>query len=120
MVQIQQHILVLVLLSPLTLAAQKFFPDDPLTREPEPLPVSKAVKRDINEYYDFFQDTLFEPGKDLRKAQPDPSAGINTLGEVPDNAWFTNRISSRPMSREELARGPGDSSARPRPMAHGK
>jgi hypothetical protein len=36
---------------------------------------------------------------------------VNTLGEVPDSGWFTNRIGSRPMSIEELVRGPGDSHA---------
>jgi hypothetical protein len=36
---------------------------------------------------------------------------VNTLGEVPDSSWFTNRIGSRPMSVEELVRGPGDSHA---------
>jgi hypothetical protein len=34
---------------------------------------------------------------------------VNTLGEVPDSSWFTNRIGSRPMFVEELVRGPGDS-----------
>ncbi len=112
MVQVRQYILTAVLLCPVAPAAQRFYPDDPLIREPKPMPVTNAVKRDINDYYDFFQDVYFEPGKDIRKAgQPDPSAAINTLGEVPDSAWFTNRIGSRTMSIEELKRGPGDSNA---------
>jgi hypothetical protein len=112
MVKVQQHILILILGAPLTIAAQKFFPDDPLTREPKPRPANEIGKRDINEYYDFFQDLFFEPGKDIRKAgQPDPSAAVNSLGEVPDSAWFTNRIGSRPMSVDELKRGPGVASA---------
>jgi hypothetical protein len=32
--------------------------------------------------------------------------GINALDEVPDSTWFTNRIGIRPLSPEELRRGP--------------
>ena len=31
---------------------------------------------------------------------------INTIDEVPDSSWFTNRIVARPVTLEELARGP--------------
>jgi hypothetical protein len=92
--------------------AQKFYPDDPLLREPAPIPVSKPLKRDINEYYDFFQETFVEPDKQVKKQHnPPPSQAVNTLGEVPDSAWFANRMGSRRMTVEELVRGPGDSHA---------
>lgn len=32
--------------------------------------------------------------------------GVNSLDEVPDSTWFTNRIGVRPMSPQEIARGP--------------
>src|SRR4030095_15459918 len=40
---------------------------------------------------------------------------INTIDEVPDSSWFTNRILSRPVSVEEAAKGPitGDGPAPP-------
>ncbi len=108
--QVQQRVLALLLLAAAWAAAQKFYPDDPLLSEPKPMPVTKVVSRGINEYYDFFQDTFFEPVKEARKSHnPPPSEAVNTLGDVPDSAWFTNRIGSRPMSIEELVRGPGDS-----------
>ena len=79
--------------------AQKFYPDDPLLREPPPLVVAKPLKRDINEYYDFFQETFFEPDKQVKKqGNPPPSQAVNTLGEVPDSSWLTNRIGSRPIT----------------------
>ena len=110
--QIQQRLLAVVLIAPASLAAQKFYPDDPLLREPRPMSVSNVAAHGINEYYDFFQETFFEPVKAQKKSEnPPPSEAVNTLGEVPDSAWFTNRIGSRPMSLEELARGPGDSRA---------
>lgn len=33
---------------------------------------------------------------------------MNSLDEVPDAAWFTHRIGRRPMSIEEIERGPCD------------
>ena len=109
MAQIRQCLLIAgcVLLPPL-LAAQHFYPDDPLWRDPAPVNVSRARQRDINDYYDFFVNTFDAADKkEIRHHRPGPSEAINTLGEVPDSAWFTNRIGARPMSRDELLRGPG-------------
>ncbi len=112
MAQIQQRILNLALLLPLCVGAQKFYPDDPLLREPAPRSVTKPLARDINDYYDFFQNTFFTPSKkEVKHHTEGPSLAVNTLGEVPDSAWFTNRIGSRPMTIEELVRGPGASHA---------
>jgi hypothetical protein len=95
-----------------TTAAPKFYPDDPLLREPRPMPVSKLLRRPINEYYDFFRMTFFEPAQEKRESYaPSPSEAINTLGEVPDSAWYTNRVGSRLLSIAELVRGPGTSNA---------
>lgn len=112
MVQIRQRVLAAVaccaLLAPLA-AAPRFFPDDPLWAEPAPLPVPVPRKRNINEYYDFFQNTFFTPGKELRKQGVVPPAGaVNTLGEVPDGPWYKNR-DPRAMSIDEVVRGPGNS-----------
>ena len=42
-------------------------------------------------------------------------ANVNSLDEVPDSAWFTNRIGVRPMAPEELRRGACDPSTAARP-----
>ncbi len=90
------------------LLAQQFYPDDPLQREPPPLAVKKPLARPINDYYDFFRNTFWPPDKEeLKHHDPAPSQAVNTLGEVPDSAWFTNRIGARPLSLEELVAGPG-------------
>lgn len=114
MVQIRKRVLKPVVLIAAALlfegglTARRFYADDPLAADPAPLPVPKPVSRKINEYYDFFLNTFFEPDRDLKKARSQrPSAAINTLGEVPDSGWFTNRIGSRTMTIEELVRGPG-------------
>jgi hypothetical protein len=91
--------------------ARRFYDDDPLEREPPPLRVEQARKRDVNEYIDFFRQTFAEPGRELRaKGQIPPSGAVNTAGEVPDSAWYRNRHPER-MSLEELKRGPGESNA---------
>lgn len=113
MVQVRQRVLAAlaacVLLAP-PAGAKRFFGDDPLWREPPPQSVTKPPKkRSINEYYDFFRNTFFTPGEELREKGLVPRAGAaNTLGEVPDSAWYQNRDVRR-MTMEELVRGPGDS-----------
>jgi hypothetical protein len=101
--KVQQRLLTALLLA-LPLAAQKFYPDDPLPREPRPMPVGKALNRPINEYFDFFLNTFAQPAGDQKHA-PGPSQAVNTLGEVPDSAWYTNRR----LSIDEMVRGPGNS-----------
>ncbi|MCI0418386.1 MAG: hypothetical protein L0312_04050, partial [Acidobacteria bacterium] len=56
----------------------------------------------IADYYDFLENTFFSPGERTRKR----AVNINTLGEVPDSSWFTNRHGKKPLSLEELVRGP--------------
>ena len=109
--------LVLVLFFPLLLDAKKFYDDDPLRKEPTPLRVEDANSRKLNMHYDFFLYTFAEPGERQPKrgkggkAEFIPAQAVNTLGEVPDNAWFTNRIGSRPVSIEELLRSAGNENA---------
>ena len=94
---------------------KKFYDDDPIETEPPPIRVEDAESRKLNDYFDFFSNTFATPGekqpKKRKKGKPIRARGVNTLDEVPDSAWFTNRIGSRPMSMEELLRGPGNENA---------
>jgi hypothetical protein len=105
MAKIREVVLILILPSTLLLAqgqAPRFFPDDPIQLMPPPLPVVKPLKRDIDQLYDFLlQSNRPDP------QPPVPAGAINTLGDVPDSEWFTNRHGRRRMTREELQRGPG-------------
>lgn len=83
-------------------------PDDPLWQEPAPLPVGKLKPRKIDDAYDQMEKTFFRQG-DPPEGGPPPAMGVNTLGEVPDSAWYTNRhAQNRRMSLAELVRGPGE------------
>jgi hypothetical protein len=80
-------------------SAQQFLPDDPLTRTPEVAAVRKADVQDINALYDFGHNSFH-----YKSPAATDSLGVNTLGEVPDSSWFTNRdISS--LSIEALKKG---------------
>jgi len=82
----------------------RFFPDDPLwTDDDKSLSVAKDIKEieDTNGY-DFVLNTFSQPGK-----REDVRAGnVNSLDEVPDSSWFTNRIGRQPMTAAELVKGP--------------
>ncbi|NIM51615.1 MAG: hypothetical protein GTN62_12370 [Gemmatimonadales bacterium] len=56
---------------------------------------------------------LFHPGRFVRRVgtifggdHVPPAANLNTLDEVPNSSWFTNRIGLFPTTPEEAARGP--------------
>lgn len=86
--------------------AQRFYPDDPVWKEPLPVPVSKVEMQRLDNFIDFYKNTFHKKGERHRPGKIFLSADINTLGEVPDNAWYTNRQRTCRMSLAELAEGP--------------
>src|SRR5215212_2259006 len=84
-------------------AEPTFFADDPLSREPETGDASKAEPWDIDLYYDLAYNLFVTPRRTPKNIR---AQNVNTIDEVPDSSWFTNRIGSRSMSIEELQRGP--------------
>jgi hypothetical protein len=90
--------------------APRFFPDDPLWVEPDTEDASGVEARRTSFAFDAVDNLLLDPGDPT----PDvPAQNVNTLGEVPDSSWFTNRIGRRPMAVDEVARpewngGPAD------------
>jgi hypothetical protein len=86
--------------------ARRFYPDDPIQTDARPRPVGEIGKTDIYALYDYFYQTGRQKPQASRTA-----SGINTLGEVPDSAWFANRHGRVWMTRRELQRGAGDERA---------
>ncbi len=85
--------------------AQRFYPDDPIWREPPPANVKHVEPHELNRLADFYKNTAYRKGERNSAQLVYPSIGVNTLGEVPDSSWFTNRIGHKHMSRAELVRG---------------
>jgi hypothetical protein len=84
----------------------KFYADDPIQAEPKPLSVGKIKKVKVYAPFDY----VYQTGRQKPRASS-PAMGINTLGDVPDNAWFTNRHGRHRMSLEALKRGAGNENA---------
>jgi hypothetical protein len=91
--------------------ARKFYPDDPIEQEPPPVHVPQVATRRISDAYDLFAGVLSRRGEQKTKARPISAQAINTLGEVPDNSWYARRHYYRPMTIEQLLRGPGNDNA---------
>ena len=90
---------------------RKFYPDDPLWKEPAPAPTYDPEKRALSGILDYFTNTFTSPGERHPESGVIPALNVNTLGEVPDSLWFTNRHARRRRTAEELARGPRDGAA---------
>jgi hypothetical protein len=66
--------------------AQQYRPDDPIQKAPEVGSAQEAGEQSINAIYDFMHHSA-----KYKPPSATPSLGVNTLGEVPDSSWFTNR-----------------------------
>ena len=80
-------------------ASPRFYPDDPLwTDNDRVADASKVVEVEDSNSYDFVVNTLGHPGE-LRDVR---ALNVNTVDEVPDSSWFTNRIGRNAMSTESI------------------
>ena len=84
-------------------ATPKFYSDDPLQREPETQDASRVQEWEIDLFWDLAENLFGNPGgrRPLVK-----SRDVNTIDEVPDSSWFTNRIGTEPLSTADVVRGP--------------
>jgi len=87
----------------------KFYPDDPLASDPEGQDASRVKPQGVDHAYGGWQMIRGVGDRTPRRA-----LNVNSMDEVPNSSWFTNRIGSRALSTEEIARGP-DRSAGPAP-----
>jgi hypothetical protein len=102
MAEIRQALLAISIAGVLSGAAaawhqQRFFADDPIQAMPPPLSVGQVAHSSSHEAYDFVLQST-----STQQLPPTPAGAINTLGDVPDSEWFTNRHGHRRMSRAEL------------------
>jgi hypothetical protein len=79
----------------------RFYPDDPLWRDDDRRPVAEPAVHDLSKSYEFVTNTFRETARSFG-----PALNVNTLGEVPDSSWFTNRLGQDDMTLEDVLRGP--------------
>src|SRR5262245_60189018 len=78
-----------------------FYPDDPMWRDDDMRNIPPVAEFDLSKSYEFLNETFGETVKSRG-----PALNVNTLGEVPDSSWFTNRLGQHEMTIAEIVRGP--------------
>ena len=92
-----------LLLSRPSAEAQKFYPDDPIQRDNDTLDTpEKPAAIELGDLYDRVSHIAKEVGSSEIGSE---ARNVNTLDEVPDSNWFTNRHGANRMSLDELRRG---------------
>ena len=81
----------------------RFYSDDPIAREPESQDASRAARADMGDLYEMAVNLFDHPGY---KPSGLRAKDVNTIDEVPDSSWFTNRIGTRTLTIDEIVRGP--------------
>jgi hypothetical protein len=79
----------------------RFYPDDPIGRDPETQDASGVARTPTSAAYDLLENSFLDAGDTETKR----AVNVNTIDEVPDSSWFTNRAGSRPLSIEQIVRG---------------
>ena len=81
---------------------QRFYADDPIARDPESQDPSKAAPYEIKSIYEMTHNLFV-----VKEHKPSGlrAQNTNTIDEVPDSNWFTNRIGTTPISPEQMTRG---------------
>jgi hypothetical protein len=80
---------------------RRFYPDDPVWEEPDRMSSPVVEVFTLTDEADFILHSFQSPAGDAG-----PALNTNTLGETPNSSWFTNRIGHRPITVEEIVRGP--------------
>ena len=70
------------------IAAPKFYPDDPIQIAPDTQDASNVQPWDINLFFDLSMNLFTHPGDSTPNVR---AQSINTIDEVPDSSWYTNR-----------------------------
>jgi len=97
------------------IGAARFANEPPVWRVDDRKDVPKQPAKQEFYRYTYHFNTFYERTvRGLRLERHRRALGVNSLDEVPDSTWFTNRIGKREMTPDEIRRGPAPSS----PEAH--
>jgi hypothetical protein len=81
-----------------------FYADDPLPRIVDSQDASGVRFRPIDLTYDTLENLFHRPGDATLDVR---AQNVNTVDEVPDSNWFTNRLGVTRLSVEDVVKGPG-------------
>jgi hypothetical protein len=90
-------------------ASPRFYGDDPVWREPDTQDASAMKPLDVDLLADLAINLLGP-----RTAVADRAKNVNTVDEVPDSSWYTNRAGTQPLTPADVFRGP-DTTPGPEP-----
>jgi hypothetical protein len=90
-------------LTPASAQAPRFRADDPLAAERDTQDASRVAPWEIDLTFDLAYNLFGKPGDSTPHVR---AQNVNTLDEVPDSSWFTNRAGARPLTTAEVERGP--------------
>jgi len=81
---------------------QRFFDDDPIRTEPATQDASQVKPNEVKLFVDLAYNILTASEiEDAGRAK-----NVNTIDEVPDSAWYTNRVGYLALTPDDIARGP--------------
>ena len=86
--------------------APVFYPDDPIWRDPEVMDAAGVQAQELSEQYDLLENSFLDAGDRADRR----AMNVNTVDQVPDSSWFTNRAGGTGAAAADagtLARGPG-------------
>lgn len=83
----------------------RFLADDPIQAMPAPNSIETAKPRSLSDQYDYFLNTFGHPGELSTPKNVIRARAVNTLGEVPDSEWYTNRHYLHPMTTAQIVAG---------------
>src|SRR5262245_4338059 len=83
-------------------ASPRFYHDDPIRQERDTEDASGMKPLDVDLLVDLTANMLNrKAGGALVRAQ-----NVNTVDEVPDSGWYANRAGARPLTPDDVFRGP--------------
>src|SRR5262245_654130 len=81
--------------------AARFYADDPIWQDRDTEDIPLVAEFDLSMSYEILHETFGDSVTSRGSA-----LNVNTLGEVPDSSWFTNRLGRPDMTIEDVVPGP--------------
>jgi hypothetical protein len=83
-------------------ATSKFFDDDPIWVERDTQDASSVKPMETSLFVDITSNAI----RRTATQAPVRAQNLNSVDEVPDSSWFTNRAGRQPLTADEIERGP--------------